>query len=171
MLKKEQKIKLVDEIGKDMALNKSVIFVDFRNVKTKPIEGLRDELKKTGSSMRVVRKTLLGRAIESLNLGEKLNVKTLEGQIAVIFGDVIGAAKACAAFAKKEKSFKFVGGIMEGHFLSPKEAAALATIPSRHELLGQLVWTLASPMQGLVVTLNGIPRSLVIALSEISKKK
>ena len=114
-----------------MALNKSVIFVDFRNVKTKPIEGLRDELKKTGSSMRVVRKTLLGRAIESLNLGEKLNVKTLEGQIAVIFGDVIGAAKACAAFAKKEKSFKFVGGIMEGHFLSPKEAAALATIPSR----------------------------------------
>ena len=171
MLRKDQKIKLVEEISSDIKGEKAVLFVDFKSVKTKSIEKLRHDLKNAGAAMRVVRKTLLGKAIGGINIVDSFEVKKLEGQVAVVFGDILSGAKACAAFAKQEKSFKFLGGILEGRLLSAKEAAALATIPSRYELLGQLAVMLNSPIRGLAVALNGIPKSLVIALNEISKKK
>ena len=171
MLRKDQKIKLVEEISSNIKGEKAVLFIDFKSVKTKSIEKLRHDLKNVGAAMRVVRKTLLGKAIGGINIVDSFEVKKLEGQVAVVFGDILSGAKACAAFAKQEKNFKFLGGILEGRLLSAKEAAALATIPSRHELLGQLAVTLNSPMRGLAVALNGIPKSLVIALNEISKKK
>ena len=108
MLRKDQKIKLVEEISSDIKGEKAVLFVDFKSVKTKSIEKLRHDLKNAGAAMRVVRKTLLGKAIGGINIVDSFEVKKLEGQVAVVFGDILSGAKACAAFARQEKSFKFL---------------------------------------------------------------
>ncbi len=171
MLRKEHKTKIVDDVGTRIGAHQAALFVDFKGIKTKPLEGLRHDLRGTGASMRIVRKTLLVRAVEAQGVEDASGVRALQGQVAVIFGDVLGAAKACAAFAKKEKAFKFLGGILDGRMLSANEATSLAAIPGRQELLGQLVYVMSSPMRGLAVTLNAIPRSLVIALNEIAKQK
>ena len=162
-LKKEQKVKLVDEIGADIKKKGAVIFIDFKGVKIKPLEKLRQELKASGSALRVVRKSFLTRAVHDAFGKEDygvFNAKKLDGQVAVIFGDVLTAAKSCASFARQEKTFKFLGGIFEGRVLSAQETIALAAIPSRQELLAQLAFVLNSPIQGLAIAFN-----------EISKKK
>jgi len=88
-------------------------------------------------------------------------VPNLEGEIAVSYGaDQIWPAKGVQQFADKSGGLKIVGGIFEGRYLGAAEMQALAKIPEKEVLYGQLLNLMQWPI-----------RSLVMTLSEISKTK
>jgi large subunit ribosomal protein L10 len=112
-----------------------------------------------------------------LNIKE-LAVKDFDGQTAAVFGydDEVSPAKIVAQFKKaqgkeKENSVFFLGGILDGRFISATEVTALAQVPSRHELYAQMVGSFNAPISGFVNALAGNLKNLVYVLSAIKDKK
>src|SRR3989344_5283512 len=164
MLNKQQKEKLVDDLTDKFKRQKIAIFSDFHGVSVAKAQALRHILKKTDAEYKVAKKTLLDRALNKLGLGTK--TQEFKGEIGVAFGygDEIPPAKTLFKFSKENDTFKILGGILGSRILSDKEVVALARIPSREILIGQLLGTLQSPMRGLVSVLGGNLRNLVTVL-------
>ena len=151
---------------------KSVVFVDFSGVNSGSLFKLRKQMKDAGGNMKVGKKTLariaLGRAgISYWNVISP----NIPGQLAMLFGidDEMAPAKAAQQFSKADEHFKILGGIFERHFVTAAEVKALAALPSRQQLLGQLVGSLAAPISGFENALIGNTRSFVSILSQIKK--
>ena len=95
----------------------------------------------------------------------------LEGPTAFTFvradGDVALAAKALAQFKREHDVLDFKGGVMNGEPLTVEQLGALARLPAREVLHGQLVGVVASPITGLVRGLNALIAGLAIQLGQI----
>lgn len=162
---------MVEELEKRFKKSAVSIFANFKGISVGKLAAFRRELKKSGAEFKVARKTLLHRALKAA--GSELNPEELEGEVGVIFGyeDQVAPAKAAARFAKIEKTFAMVRGILGGRILGAPELIALSRVPPREELLAKLVWTLNAPIQNLVNALQGNIRNLVVVLNRIKEKK
>ena len=171
MLNKQQKESVVEGLIDKFKRQKIAIFSDFHGVSVAKAQALRRLLKKTDAEYRVAKKTLLDRALNKL--GVETKTQELKGEIGVAFGygDEIPPAKTLFKFSKENETFKILGGILGGRVLSDKEIVALAKLPSREILIGQLLGVLQSPMRGLVSVLGGNMRNLVMVLSKIKESK
>lgn len=149
----------------------SVLFVDYQGINVKRLSELREQLKEAGARLEVVKKTLLSRALAQ----EKIDVDldSMKGQIAVVysFEDPIAGVKTAHTFAKTEEHLKLLGGYMESQALSEAQVIELAQLPSKEQLLGMFVGTLAGPIRGFLTVCEGNIKGLVVALSAIQEKK
>ena len=170
-LSKAQKEEVLKETEGALASASSVVFVNFHGLTVANATLLRRGLAEQGVRYRVVKKTLLDRALGKAKLEGEL--QPLTGEVAIAYSeDAIASAKGIAEFAKKFKEqMKILGGIFEKKYVSIAEVQSLASIPSREVLLAKLANVLNSPIQGLATALSGIPRSLVVVLNGISNNK
>ena len=151
---RKQKEESVSTLRKTLDGAASLVFVGFTKLKVADERQLRKNLRESGVSYTVAKKTLLKRAIEGL--GE------LPGQVALAWGsDPVMPAKGIAEFGKKhEGTISILGGIFEGKMVDALRMKEIASIPSRQSLLSMLANVLNSPLQ-----------RVAIALSEVAKKK
>ena len=164
--KEEILAKTVDRLGR----SQSVVFVKVEGVKVNELESIRDGLFKDGLQLQVAKNSLFKLALKEV--GVEVPSELLDQPIAMVFSyeDVVASAKLISPFSKDIEALEIVGGIMEKRFLSVQEVKSLATLPSREQLLGQLVGTLAAPLSGLVNVLQGNIRGLVTVLGQIAAK-
>lgn len=149
---------------------KGVVFVDYKGITVKNVNKLRRQAEKANVEYVVGKKTLI--TIAAREVGLELNAKDMDGNIAVAFGqDEVGAAQVMAAVGKEVEQVKIVGGTLEGRFIDANQVKALASLPSKQQLLGQLANVLNAPRVGLVTTLSGVTRGFVTALGQIKEKK
>lgn len=168
-----QKKQIFTEVSEKIDKAKSVIFTEFKSLSTKDSEVLRRELKQESSEYLVAKKTILELAYKDRNI-TGLDLKSMVGNLAAIFGygDEVTPAKLVDRFRKgKEDKINFLGGILEGRFISAQEVGNLAKLPSRPELYAQLVGSLNAPVSGFVNALSGNLRNLVGVLNAIKDKK
>jgi large subunit ribosomal protein L10 len=171
MKSKAAKVITVADLQQKLANAKSAIIVDYRGLTVAQITDLRRKLREVGGELVVAKNTLVARAIETdatiRALGEALN-----GPTAVVFGnDEVASPKVVLAFAKNTGLPSVKGGLLSDRVLTIREIQALATIPGREVLSGQLVNLLAGGPQRLVWVLNGNLTKLAMMLEEIRKKK
>ena len=97
----------------------------------------------------------------------------MEGNIALIIGfeDEVAPAKIAAKFAQNHESLKMLGGIMENKFIDLNQVIALSKIPSKAELLAQMVSSLNSPVFGFVNVLAANLRGLLNVLNGLKEHK
>ncbi len=170
---KEQKKQIVESLIDKIERSKSIIFTKFSGLQVKENEELRKELKKENSEYYVAKKTLLDLAFKKFEV-ENLDVKSLEGQLAAVFGyeDEVMPAKVVDKFAKdKEGKIEFLGGVLKNKFISAEEVKSLAKLPSKVELYAKIVGSLNAPISGFVNVLAGNLRNLVYVLKAIEEKK
>ena len=86
-------------------------------------------------------------------------------------GDAASAAKAISTFNRETQLLEFKGGVMNGETLEVEEIKAIAKLPSRDVLYGQLVGMIASPITGLARSLGGLLGGLAIALGELQEQE
>ena len=161
-LTKVQKTKQIDSIKEKVAKQKSVIFVDFAKVPSKEIFSLRKSLKEAGCNLKIAKKTLVRVAFGQSNISFWNKIKSsIPGQLALVFGfeDDIAPARISNQFRKTNENFKILGGIFEKRFIEKEKVLELANLPSRNELLGRLVGSLASSMTSFVRVLDKIKES------------
>jgi len=161
-LTKEQKTKQVNDIKEKVANQKSMIFVDFNKVPSKDMFVLRRNLKQEGCNLKIAKKTLVRVAFGQSNISFWNKIKAVvPGQLALVLGidDEIAPARIANKFAKDHKDFKILGGIFEKKFIDREKVLVLANLPSRNELLGRLVGSIASPMTNFVRVLDKIKES------------
>ncbi len=170
MLTKNQKKQLVKDLAENIKASKSAVFVDYRGLKVKDLTGLKKELRGSGVEFKVAKKTLIEKALK--DSGIDMNVKNLEGQIAVaLSGDEITGAKIIEKFGKTNENLKILAGILEKKLMGAAEVKELAKLPGKEELLAKLVGTINAPISGFVNVLAGNLRGLVQVLKAISETR
>jgi large subunit ribosomal protein L10 len=119
----------------------------------------------------VVKNSLTERAVDEVG-ADALKV-LLEGPTALTFvrGDAALAAKALQTFRRETDRLEFKGGLLGAEALDSEQILALARLPARDVLYGQLVGVVASPITGLVRTLNALIAGLALQLGQIAEKK
>lgn len=148
---KAQKQKILEDLKEKVALQKALVFVDFTGVKVKDLTDFRKKLKKSGGEIKVAKKTLLSLALKDYQQKISEDVKSMAGEIALVFGyqDEITPAKAVFEFSQQNKSLKILGGLMDSqkdNFLSADYIVELAKLPTHQELVSQLFLSALSPI-------------------------
>ena len=162
----EQKQAVVAEVAKEVAGAKAIIMAENRGMPVADMTRLRAKARASGIYFRVVKNTLVRRAVADTpfaSLADKM-----VGPLAYGIGpDPVVVAKVLNDFAKGHEKFVIAGGAIPGQVMSAKDIAALATLPSRDELLAKLLGTMQAPMVKLVRTLNEVPARFVRTLAAV----
>ena len=155
----ENKKVVVSEIEGYAKEAKSIVLVDYRGLTVAQVNELRNNARSAGCTYKVYKNRLMKIAFD--NLGITFPATDFEGTTAVLFcnTDEVAPAKIALDASNKFKVLQLKSGFVTGKYYNTEEVLALAKIPSREVLLGQLVGLLTSPM-----------RSLAVGLSEIAKK-
>jgi len=166
---KTQKQSILQQIAENLKNQQSLLFVDYKGIGVKDLSLLRKQLKEVGAKLEVAKKTLLSRAFKEQ--GIDADFKNMEGQIALIysFEDPLAGIKTTHTFAKKRDDIKLLAGYMENQMLDAGQVKELALLPSREQLLGRFVGTIAAPMQGLITVFEGNIKGLMYVLVQKAK--
>lgn len=164
-LNKTQKQSIVSDIEQRLKAQKSAVFVDFQALKVAEIQAIKKVLKAQGIVLKVYKKTLIARALKSA--GVTVDVDQFKGSLGVVFDEAseIGAPKFTVQAANKFDALKILGGIFEHKFAAVADVKALAQIPTRDELLSQLLGVLQGPSRGFAVALNEVVAGFVRVLN------
>ena len=166
----EQKQAVVAEVAKEVAGAKAIVMAENRGMAVADMTKLRAKARASGVYFRVVKNTLVRRAVADTpyaTLADKM-----VGPLAYGMGpDPVAVAKVLSEFAKGHEKFVITGGALPGQMMSVKEIAALATLPSREELLSKLVGTMQAPIAKFVRTLNEVPSKFVRTLAAVRDAK
>ena len=166
----EQKQAVVSEIAAQLAKAQAVIVAENRGLPVEAVTGLRAKARKSGLYLRVLKNTLARRAVKGTpfeKLAEQMSGPLLYG----IAQDPVAGAKVLAEFAKDNELFVIKGGAMPNAVMSGKDIKALASMPSRAELLAMLAGTLQAPIVKLVRTMNEVPGKFVRTLAAVQAAK
>ena len=142
--KKEQ----VEKLSADFKNVSSAVVATYSKLKVSQDYELRKALRGTGAKYKVVKNTLAEKAAKGTKLEDGL--KNLAGvtSIAYTTGDPVAMAKALTKYAKDTPEFTFKIGVVEGRVISIKEIEALATMPSKEELMSKLLFLINAPASG-----------------------
>jgi large subunit ribosomal protein L10 len=164
----------VTQLTTDLGRLKLAVMADYRGLTVPEVEELRDVLRDNGIDYRVTKNTLLRIAAKATPAFADIDPSTFTGPMALALGydDEVAAARLVFQFAKGHEALEIVGAITgDGQVLSAAEVKALATMPSREQLIAQVVGTIAAPLTGFVSVLGGNVRSILYVLNAIQTVK
>ncbi len=167
----EAKKQVVEEIKAKIQDAKSVVLVKFSGLTVAEDTDFRREFRKNNVEYKVYKNTLVKRAFN--DLGVTAFDDDLNGPTSVAFGsDETGASKVVMDAVKKYDQKVIVkSAFVEGNRVDEAGVKALASMPTKEELIAKMLGSLQSPITKFAGVLSAIPRGLVIALSEVAKKK
>jgi large subunit ribosomal protein L10 len=170
-MNREQKATAIAEIASHIDESQAIFAVDYRGISVPQVAELRAKLRDADATFKVVKNSLTERAADEV--GAETLKEYLAGPTALTFvrGDAAVAAKAIADYAKATQLLPFKGGLMDGSVLDVEQIRSLSRLPSREVLYGQLVGVVASPVSGIVRTLNALLGGLAVALGHVNQKK
>ena len=156
MAKVELKQPVVDEIKAMLEGAAGAVIVDYRGLTVEQDTQLRKQLREAGITYKVCKNTMMKRAFEGTEFAAL--DEHLEGPsaLAISKDDATAPARILAKFAKDAKALEIKAGVVEGEAYDAKGMQALASIPSREELLSKLLGSLQSPITNLARVLNQI---------------
>lgn len=148
-----------------------IVLTSCEGVRVSEITALRKSIRAIGSEMRVVKNTMVRRALTNLNLGAA--EQYTKGSTAVVFGyqDPVAPVKVLFDFAATCKKFAFKGGILDGKLLSVEQLENLSKLPGRQELLGMVASCFQGPLRNIVSVCQAPIRKLVYCLDAVREKK
>ncbi|HSR01423.1 MAG TPA: 50S ribosomal protein L10 [Methylophilaceae bacterium] len=165
-----EKKAVVAEVSEKVASAQAIVLAEYRGLTVSEITTLRAEARKSDVYLRVLKNTLVRRAVE----GTPFSALTDDMVGPLMFGisaDPVAAAKVMNNFAKDNDKFVIKAGAMPNAVLDPAGVKALATMPSREELLAKLLGTMQAPIAKFVQTLNEVPTKFVRGLAAVRDQK
>lgn len=168
---RQKKEQVVAKIKEKLEQSSSVILADYRGLNVGQITKMRAELRQAGVEFKVLKNTLTSLAAKEVGLDDL--DQYLEGPTALAFGvdDPVAPAKILVKYAKEFKQLEIKGGVLEGKVVDLAAVKALADLPSREELLAQVLRGMQSPLAGFAGALNGVLRNFVYVLEAVRKQK
>lgn len=169
----EQKKAEVAALARSMSEAPSGVLVDYKGITVAQDTKLRAELRKAGVDYKVVKNTLMQRAVVECGLDELTNVLSGTTALAVApTDDMVAPARILVDYAKKSgNKFTIKAGFIEGRAVSAGDVNTLAELPSRDQLIANVLAGFNAPIAGFVNVLNGNLRGLAVALNAIAEKK
>lgn len=169
-MNREEKSATIEEIAAQIEGAEAIFAVDYRGISVAQAAELRAKLREADASFRVVKNRLTKLAADKA--GEERLSGLLQGPTALAFvrGDTAQAAKAITTFNKQHAVLSFKGGFMAELILDEEKFTAIARLPTRAVLDGQLAGVVASPLTGLVRGLGSMISGLALQLGQIAER-
>lgn len=166
------KEQLKEQFAKSFESSSAVILAEYRGLTVEQVTDLRRKLREHSAEFKVLKNRVAKKAIES-NEELKSLADQLTGPLGAVyaFGDTAQATKVALEFEKTNPLFVVKAGQLEGATVSKDDLKAIADLPSKEVLLGQIVGSLVSPHRGLLGVLNGVSRNLVQIINAIKEQK
>ncbi|HEB69234.1 MAG TPA: 50S ribosomal protein L10 [Desulfobulbus sp.] len=170
-MNRDEKAGKVRELNETFSKAKFAVVADYRGLKVTELEKLRGELRQNNANIQVAKNTLLKLAVKGTEYEGLSETFTGTTAIAFSYDEPVTPAKILSDFAKEFEALKIRSAIMDGTVLSADDVIALAKLPSKEQLLGQLCGVLVAVPTGFVRALNGVSSNLVYALQAIKEQK
>jgi large subunit ribosomal protein L10 len=168
-LTKVKKDEVVAEVAALLSESKMTVVTKYQGTTVKALQTLRREVRDGGTQLKVVKNRLVIKALQQNDTLKAVDTSALQGMLLYAFNaqDEVAPAQAIAKFAKLNPTLEFVGAITaEGAFLTADEVKSLATLPSREQLIGQVVGMLFSPLNDVTNALSGNLHALLDGISD-----
>ncbi|TSA57055.1 MAG: 50S ribosomal protein L10 [Methylophilaceae bacterium] len=166
----EQKKAVVVEVSEQVSTAQAIIVAEYRGLQVGEMTALRVQARKSGVYLRVLKNTLVRRAVEGTPFSGLAN-EMVGPLVFGISSDPVSAAKVLSDFAKVNDKFIIKAGAMPNQVMDVKGVQALASLPSREELLAKLLGTMQAPVAKFVRTLNEVPTKFVRGLAAVRDQK
>jgi large subunit ribosomal protein L10 len=166
----EEKKAVVAEVSAQVANAQAIVLAEYRGLEVGEMTELRAQARKSGVYLRVLKNTLVRRAVG----GTAFSGLADEMVGPLVFGisaDPVAVAKVLNDFAKANEKFVIKAGAMPNQVMNAKSIQALASMPSREELLAKLLGTMQAPIAKFVRTLNEVPTGFVRGLAAVRDQK
>ncbi|SEO31499.1 LSU ribosomal protein L10P [Gemmobacter aquatilis] len=164
-----QKEKLVEELGQIFASSGVVVIAHYAGITVKQMQDLRAKMREVGGSVRVAKNKLAKIALEGKpgsGMGDLLTGMT----VLSYSEDPVAAAKVCEAYAKTNEKFVILGGAMGDVVLDQAGVKAVAAMPSREELIAQIVSCIGAPASNIAGAI-GAPASNIAGILKTIEEK
>ena len=162
----DDKKAVVAEVSAEIACAQSIVVAEYRGLEVVGLTVLRANARKSGVYLRVLKNTLVRRAVAGTPF-EGLSSKLVGPLIYGISKDPVAAAKLLNDFAKGNDKLVIKAGAMPNYVMDVAGVKALATMPSREELLSKLLGTMQAPITQFVRTLHEVPPKFVRGLAAV----
>ena len=166
----DDKKALVAEVGAKVAQAQAMVLAEYRSLGVAQITQLRAKARGAGVYLRVLRNTLVRRAVAQTpfaGLAQHMSGPLIYG----ISADPVAVAKVLHEFARGNDKLVIKAGAMANQVMTSKEVASLASMPSRPELLARLMGTMQAPVTKLARTLNEVPGKFVRTVAAVREAK
>jgi large subunit ribosomal protein L10 len=170
-VKLDTKQKIVASLREKFTDAKVVIVTDYKGLDVAQMNDLRRKLREAEVEYQVVKNTLLIRASQDTHVEQLVDAFKGPSAIALAFSDPVAPAKVLMQFAKANDKLEIKAGVMSGKLLDLAAIGALSKLPSREELLAQVLATMNAVPQSLVSALADAPRRLVNVLNAVKDQK
>lgn len=157
-ISRDKKNTLVAELSELLENAKGTAFAQYQGLSVADIQKLRAMAREAGVTIKVVKNRLVDVALAGVDTYKNTDTSALTGQLiyAISADDEVAASKVLDTFAKEHPSLKLAGGFSgEGAALSADDVKALASLPSKNQLIAEVVAQLLSPVQDITGALSG----------------
>lgn len=172
MKTREQKQKDLDALTQQFQQATSGMFVGFKNLSVAKDQELRRRLREAGANYSVVKNTLARKAAAGTPFEQAAEHFKGVTALATGAGDPVALSKAVSKFAKENPDvFTFKVGIVEGKVVALSDVEAIASLPSKEELISKIMFLINCQAQRLVTVISAVPRNLAIVVKQIGDQK
>ena len=171
MAKIELKKPVVEEISANIEGAQSVVLVQYCGLTVEQDTRLRKELRDNGVIYKVYKNTMMNFAFKGTDC-ESL-APQLEGPnaIAISKTDATAPARILAKFGKEAPALEIKGGISDGKAVSADDVKAIAELPTKDQLLGQIAGLISGFARDIAVCVNGVSSGLARSIQQVSEQK
>ena len=157
-LKKADKDVVVAEVSELLKSSKMTVVARYQGTTVKALQTLRRDARANGTKVKVAKNRLVIKAVQANSTLKDVDTSALQGMLLYAFNadDEVAPAQILSKFAKTNPTIEFVGALIgEGKFIGADDVKALANLPSKNELIAQVVATLLSPVHDVTNALSG----------------
>lgn len=172
MKNKAQKQKDLDALAEQFKQANAAMLVSFKNMTVAKDQELRRQLREAGVTYSVVKNTLARKAAAGTPLEPVADQFKGVTAVALSTNDPVVLSKAISKFTKANADiFSFKAGLVEGKVVELKQVEAIASLPSREELISKVLFLINAQAQRLATVINAVPRNLAVVMGQVQAQK
>jgi large subunit ribosomal protein L10 len=172
MKTRKQKQEALEALTEQFKNAQAAMLVGFRKMTVPKDQELRAQLREAGVSYSVVKNTLARKAAVGTPLQPAVDQFKGVTAVALSSGDPVGLSKAIAKFTKANAEiFFFKAGIVEGRVVALVDVEAIASLPSKEDLISKIMFLANCQAQRLATVTNAVARNLAIVIDQVRAQK
>lgn len=172
MKTRERKQNDLNALAEELGNSKSAMIVSFNKLTVNKDQEFRNNLREAGAKYQVVKNTIARLAVQGTPYADA--AEHFKGVTAIAWtdSDPVVLSKAISKFVKENAEFYTLkAGVVDGRVLNLKQVEAIASLPSKEELISKLLYVINAQAQRIVTVINAVPRDLAVVIKQIGDAK
>ena len=171
-MKRDKKEQIVREVAEKISKSQGIYLTEYQGLNVSKMAELRNEFRKAGIEYKVIKNTLVKKALKELEQGDKL-AEGLKSTTAVAFGydDPVAPAKIIRKFSKTNEALKFKMASIDGVVYGEDNLTMLSEMLGKTENIGRAAGLINNVVSSVPMVVNAVMRNLVSVLDQVAKQK